>query len=324
MADRLGEFDRIATYFAPLATDAGAAGLADDAAVFALPAGTEAVVTTDAMVEGVHYLKGEDPARLARKLLRVNLSDLAAKGASPRHYLLTLALPRPVGEDWIARFAEGLAADQERYGIALLGGDSVSTEGPALLSVTMTGTLPAGSCLRRSGARPGDALWVTGTLGDAVLGLAILQGRLMATPETAAHLTSRYHLPEPPVALGPDLIGVAGAAMDVSDGLGGDVAHIARASGVAIDVALDSLPLSDHAAALIAEDLDLFLQAASGGDDYQILFTAPPDRASAIAALATRHGVAITRIGTVREGEGVRFLGRDGAIEERLTGWRHY
>ncbi|MEQ9813497.1 MAG: thiamine-phosphate kinase [Azospirillaceae bacterium] len=323
MAGR-GEFERIATYFAPLATDAGAAGLKDDAAVFALTAGEEAVVTTDAMVEGTHYLRGEDPARLARKLLRVNLSDLAAKGATPRHYLLTLALPESLGEDWIAGFARGLKADQERYGIALLGGDSVRTEGPAVLSVTMLGTLPAGACLRRDGARPGHDLWVTGTVGDAVLGLAILKGRLVAAPDAATFLTGRYHLPEPPVALGPDLIGVAGAAMDVSDGLGGDVAHIARASGVAIDVALDRLPLSDAAAALIAEDIDLFLEAASGGDDYEILFTAPPEQADQVAALAARHGVAISRIGRVGEGSGVHFRGRDGDIEERLSGWRHY
>src|ERR1700732_3468338 len=246
-AEELGEFERIRRFFAPLAGPGGL-GLLDDAAIVDCKAGCRLVVTADAIVAGVHYLPDDPPDLVARKLLRVNLSDLAAMGARPRHYLLTTALPAALGDDWVARFAEGLAQDQRHYGIDLLGGDSVATQGPAVLSLTAIGEVAAGAEIRRSGARPGDHVWVAGTIGDAFLGLAVMRG---GHPELAAEertvLTGRFQLPEPRVELGPRLAGIAHAMLDVSDGLLADLGHICEASHVGACVMRAELPLSPAA-----------------------------------------------------------------------------
>ncbi|MGD9537940.1 MAG: thiamine-phosphate kinase [Alphaproteobacteria bacterium] len=324
---RPDEFALIERLFAPLARGfPGAYGLLDDAAVVAPPAGEELVVTKDLMVEGVHYLPDDPPRLVARKLLRVNVSDLAAKGARPFAYLLGVALPKTVGMDWLEAFAAGLARDQARYGMHLIGGDTVACDGPATFSLTALGSLPAGTMLRRSGARPGDRLYVSGTLGDAALGLKALKGKLAELSVAArAHLATRYRLPEPRPALGARLRGLAHASLDVSDGLVADLGHVCATSGVGAEVEAVRLPLSAAARAALDADPTLLKLILTGGDDYEILFSAPAEAAPAIRAAAEAAAVAVTEIGRIVEGQGVTVIGLDGqplAIAD--GGYRHF
>ena len=309
MAELPIEFDRIARHFRPLAGP-GSLDLRDDAAVFAPPPGRELVVTADAMVEGVHFLPGTAPDLVARKLLRVNLSDLAAMGAAPLGYLVTISVPRSLGDDWFAGFAAGLAADQAEFAIAMLGGDTTQTPGPLTLSLTAIGHVAPGTALRRSGARAGDAVWVTGTIGDGVLGLAAAR---MELPDPDGYLKGRYDLPTP--RLGLPLAGWAQACMDVSDGLFQDLGHICRASGVSARVEAALVPLSAQAAATGPAWRE---KALVGGDDYELLLAARPGQ-------APPPGVAATCIGRFEAGAGVRVVdaaGRDLGLEGR--GWSHF
>jgi thiamine-monophosphate kinase len=323
---KTGEFERIASFFAPLAADfPGALGLLDDAAVMRPAEGCQFVVTTDTIVAGVHYI-GDEPAGLvAQKLLRVNLSDIAAKGARPVAYTLNIALPSEIDDDWLERFTAGLAADQRRFGIALAGGDSVSTPGPVTLTITAIGEVAVGAELRRSGARPGDVVYVTGTIGDGALGLKVLRGGLTGLSEAhRAALTDRYRLPQPRVACGPRLVGLAHGSIDVSDGLVADLGHVAEVSGVAAVVEAASVPLSAAGAAALALDPALRESVLGGGDDYELLFTAPAEAADRIAALAAELGLPITAIGRIENGRGVRVRDAEGAdIQLRVTGFTH-
>lgn len=314
----LGEFERIARFFAPLVEgQSDALGLSDDAALVTPPNGMRMAVTADALVSGVHFLADDPPDRIARKALRVNISDLAAMGADPYGYTITLALPRDMvdAEAWIERFAEGQASDHAEYGIRLLGGDSVSTPGPLSISITAFGWVPGDQALMRGGARPGDDIYVSGTIGDAFLGLAVLQGGTLALPETdRAFLADRYHLPRPRPALGQALLGVASAALDVSDGVLQDLGHICKASGCGAEVELGLIPFSDAGRHLVrtgafrAEDL------VTGGDDYELLFTAPDTARSVIAGLAGRMSIPVTRIGRMTSGGDVDLLDGSGKI----------
>ena len=319
-APKAGEFELIRRHFAPLAAPS-ALGLRDDAATLTPPAGSDLVLTVDAMVQGVHFLPDDPPDLIARKLLRINLSDLAAKGARPLGYLLTAAWTAELPEDWIAAFAGGLGEDQKAFGCPLLGGDTVSTPGPLCFSLTAIGCVPAGRMLRRSGAEPGDLVFVSGAIGDGALGLRAIRGEL---PRLAgadrAYLAERYRLPQPRLALGPRLIGLAHAAMDVSDGLVADLGHIAETSGVSAVIEAARVPLS--AAGRRADRLEL---ALTGGDDYEILFTAPPTADTAVAALARELGLPLARIGRIGAGAGVTAVNADGApIELSSKGWRHF
>lgn len=266
-----GEDDLIARYFRPVATAPGALGLVDDAAVLQ-GQGDDLVVTTDAIVEGVHFLKDDPPDTVARKALRVNLSDLAAKGAKPAGFVLTLAL-REVRETWLAPFAAALGEDAAQFGCPLLGGDTVSTPGPLMISITAFGRVPPGTMVRRDGAKPGDHLVVTGTIGDAALGLDVLKGG--ADTRAREILVSRYRVPQPRVALARAVREHASAAMDVSDGLMGDLAKLCAASGVSAVVNAGALPLSAPARALLAERRVGLEALVSGGDDYEILCSIP-------------------------------------------------
>jgi thiamine-monophosphate kinase len=317
------EFALIARHFRGLAGE-GALGLSDDAALLSPPAGRELVLAADAMVEGVHYLPDDPPETIGRKLLRVNLSDLAAMGAEPLAYLMTTALPRGTPTAWLEGFAAGLAADQREFGLHVLGGDTVSTPGPACLSLTIIGTVPPGTALRRGGARPGDDLWVSGTIGDGALGLAVLQGRVPADAE--GHLARRYRLPEPRLGLGSALRGLAHAAMDVSDGLAQDLGHLCRAAGIGAVLDLARLPLSPAAAARVAEEPGWLPRLATGGDDYELLFAASPADSARIEAAARAAGTSATRIGQFTEGPPeVRVLGPDGgAMTLPQGGWSHF
>jgi thiamine-monophosphate kinase len=324
-ADELGEFDRIRRFFAPLAGPGGL-GLLDDAAIVDCKAGRRLVVTADAIVAGVHYLPDDPPDLIARKLLRVNLSDLAAMGATPRHYLLTTALPAELGPEWLALFAQGLDEDQRRFGIDLLGGDSVGTTGPAVLSLTAIGEVAAGMEVRRSGARPGDLIWVSGTIGDAFLGLGVLRGAFsQLAPEHRDYLIRRFQVPDPRTVLGPLLSGIAHAMIDVSDGLLADLGHICETSRVCGRVELASLPLSPAARAIVASDPAIRTRLAGAGDDYELLFTAPADATEAIVDLSSRLGVPVTAIGKVEPGSGATLVGADGRmIPVEQTGYRHF
>ncbi len=323
--NELGEFERIRRFFAPLAGPGGL-GLVDDAALIDCPTGKRLVVTADTIVAGVHYLPDDPPALVARKLLRVNLSDLAAMGARPLHYVLTTALPAELGPEWLARFAEGLAEDQHRYGIALLGGDSVGTRGPAVLSLTAIGEVEAGQEVRRSGAQPGDLVWVSGTIGDAFLGLDLLRGD---NPDLASehhdYLVGRFRLPEPRTELGPRLCGIAHAMIDVSDGLLADLGHICETSAASAVVQMARLPLSAAARALVESSRGVLARLAAAGDDYELLFAAPAGATEAIVALSSVLQIPVTEIGRIEAGAGVRLVDADGrTIPVEAAGYRHF
>jgi thiamine-monophosphate kinase len=316
-----GEDSLIARYFRPIATDPGAFRLDDDAA--ALKAnGDDIVVTTDAIVEGVHFLPDDPPDTIARKALRVNLSDLAAKGAPPAGFVLTLAL-RSANEAWLQPFAAALGEDAAQFGCPLLGGDTVSTPGPLMISVTAFGRVPAGKMVHRSGARPGERVMVTGTIGDAALGLAVLKGGKVhaAASDAAAReiLVGRYRVPQPRVALAEIIREHASAAMDVSDGLAGDLVKLCGVSGVSAVIDLASIPLSDAARDLVSRGVVGLEALIAGGDDYEILCTIPEDRVKAFAHAAQRAGVAVISIGAVVAGTSApKFIdkqGREVALE---------
>jgi thiamine-monophosphate kinase len=324
-----GEFELIRRYFAPLAAGfAGALALEDDACTYRPPDGTELVLTADALVEGRHYLASDPPDLVARKMLRVNLSDLAAKGAHAVGYLMTLALGPDIDEAWIARFTAGLAADQAEFGVSLMGGDTVATPGPTTLSVTALGVAPLGRAMRRNAARIGDRLLVSGTIGDGALGLRVLRGELAGLDHAHARsLSDRYQLPQPRMALGAALLesGAVHASMDVSDGLVADAGHIAEASHCHIVIHADRVPLSAAAAEALADRLDLLPVILSGGDDYELLFTAPPSAAEAIARAAAKGSVPVTEIGEIATGAGVSVRDRDGReIELAHRGFQHF
>lgn len=311
-----GEDDLIARYFQPLATDPGAFGLIDDAAILK-GSSDDLVVTTDAIVEGVHFLPGDPPDTLARKALRVNLSDLAAKGAEPAGFVLTLAL-REANDAWLAPFAQALGEDAKAFGCPLLGGDTVSTPGPLMVSVTAFGRVPAKAMVRRTRARAGDVVVVTGTIGDAALGLAVLQQRdaaraLAADPVGREALIARYRVPQPRVALADAVRNHANAAMDVSDGLAGDLAKLCRASGVSAEIRLTDVPVSPAARAVLAARASTMEALIAGGDDYEVLCTVPEDRLASFREASASAGVALTAIGVIRAGGGpVRFIDADG------------
>lgn len=297
-----GEDDLIARYFKPIATDPGALGLTDDAAVLK-GSGDDLVITTDAIVEGVHFRNDDPPETVARKALRVNLSDLAAKGATPAGFVLTLAL-RELDERWLAAFANGLAGDATVFDCPLLGGDTVATPGPLTVSITAFGRVPRGEMILRSRAQPGDRIAVSGTIGDAALGLAILSGNVtVSDPEIREPLIERYRIPQPRVRLAQAVRSHALAAMDVSDGLAGDLAKLCRASGVSATVDAAAIPFSEAARGLIEQGRASFASAVSGGDDYEILCTVARDSWDDFARAARIAGVAVTSIGEVVAGD---------------------
>ena len=314
MSSPLSEDALIARFFAPYAGPA-ALGLRDDAALVRPSPGDDLVLTTDALVAGVHFFADDPPASIARKALRVNLSDLAAKGARPLGFLLSLALPPDWTEPWLDAFAAALGADGADYGCPLAGGDTVKTPGPLTLSITAFGAVPAGRMAKRTGVRPGDRLYVTGTIGDAALGLRLRQGK---GPEISHadrdFLVERYLEPRPRMGLAPAMAAHANGGMDVSDGFVGDLTKMLAVSGVGGRVLVYRAPLSPAARAAIAVDPDLFRVALTGGDDYEILASVAPAAAPAFEAEAVAAGVPIVCVGEAQEGAGPpRFVAPDGA-----------
>lgn len=318
----MDEFQIIAEIFAPLAKDPGAFGLKDDAAAIAARPGFDLIVTTDQIAEGSDFFAFDPPATIAQKALRVNLSDLAAKGAKPEFYLLNLVLPPGFTREWLTDFAAGLKADQDRFGICLLGGDT--SKGEVLsIAVTAFGFAPAGTMIRRSGARPGDGVYVTGAIGDSGGGLAIFKREKHSLNEQDRdHLIGRYRVPQPPISFGASLRGLASASVDVSDGLIADLGHIASASGVAIAIEAERIPLSKPLKAFWGEGIEAISRAATSGDDYQIAFTADPARESQIRAAA--GDVPVTRIGTISAGAGVELTHKGQPVPVPKPGYRHF
>jgi thiamine-monophosphate kinase len=308
----------IARYFKPLAKDPRALGLLDDCAVMTCPAGSDLVLKTDAIVGGVHFLPTDPPETIAKKALRVNLSDVAAKGGVPAGFLLVLALPTGADDVWMEAFARGLGEDAEAFACPLLGGDTVRTPGPVTISISILGTVPKGTMVTRMGAKVGDHAVVTGTIGDAVLGLKLLRepGFERSWVLDAAlrdHLVARYRVPQPRNALAEGIRLHASAAMDISDGLVGDLGKLCAASGVSAEVTVWDLPFSPAAERALKSDPMLSEQMLTGGDDYEIVCAVSPGKLDGFRAAASAAGVPITVIGRIVEGDAApRFLDRNG------------
>jgi thiamine-monophosphate kinase len=320
----MNEFEIISEIFAPLAGD-GAFSLKDDVALIAARPEFDLVVTTDAIAEGTDFFAFDPADLVAKKALRVNLSDLTAKGAVPHGYLLNIALPQSVSSDWLKAFAAGLDQDQAMFGIALLGGDTGRTEGPLCIAITAFGFVPQGRMPQRSGARPGDDVYVTGTIGDSGGGLAIFRREAHGlTEDQRDYLTGRYRLPVPPLALASSLPAIASASIDVSDGLVADLGHVAQASGVRLTIDAAMMPRSNALRAFWGDTGAAIVRAATAGDDYQVAFTASPSMRDAVMTAARDASVTVTRIGKVMVGEGVELLLDGQLLAVPRAGYRHF
>jgi len=321
----MGEFDLIGRYFErpPHATHVSAGvdlGIGDDCAVLQPQAGHQWLVSSDMLVEGRHFLSTVAPDRLGHKALAVNLSDLAACGATPRAFTLALALPR-ADEAWLEGFARGLFALADAQGIALVGGDT--TQGPLNLCITVMGEVPQGQALLRSGAREGDDIYVSGTLGDARLALEVFRGTIALAGEQFEAARRAMECPTPRVALGQALRGIAHSAIDVSDGLLGDLGHILRRSGVGATLLADALPKS---ALLAGQPVEVRREMGlAGGDDYELVFTAAPDRREAVQRAAERSATPVARIGRIEAAPGLRLVDAEGAaLAGRFASFDHF
>jgi thiamine-monophosphate kinase len=308
----------IARHFRPLATHPGALGLVDDAAAIAVPPGHDLVLTADGVIAGVHFFPDDPPETVARKALRINLSDLAAKGATPVGFLLSIALTRRLATDWLGRFTRALGADARKFGCPLLGGDTDRTPGLVSINIAAFGAVPRGGMLRRDRARAGDRIVVTGTIGDAALGVLLRRDRKAARHwgldrAMREHLLSRYLVPQPRNALAPALRRAAHGAMDISDGLAGDLAKMCRASRLDAHVDIARVPLSRAARTALAADPSLIASILTGGDDYELLASVPGGKVEALRKAARAVGVAVTEIGAFTKGNGkARFVDAQG------------
>ncbi len=314
------EFDLIARHFTR-ATPGAVLGVGDDCALLAPTPGMQLAVTSDMLLEGRHFMKQDSPAGLGHKSLAVNLSDLAAMGATPRWATLSIALPA-ADDAWLAAFARGFFRVAEQFGIELVGGDT--TRGPLTFSITAIGELPPGQALRRDGARVGDDVWVSGTIGSAALALAYRQGRLFMEQIDAARVLPALYLPTPRVPLGIALRGIASAAIDISDGFAADLGHILERSQVGAVIEFPTLPLPPVAQAYLHEPVarDCVL---AGGDDYELCFTAPAAQRDAVLAAAARTGTAVTRVGCIVHEAGLAIVDADGhRIPLDRTGHDHF
>ncbi len=322
----MDEFEFIARKLKPLATHPGAMGLEDDAASISPCAGENLVISKDIIAEGTHFFPDDPPGDIARKLLRTNLSDLAAMGAKPVGWLFGLVSDGVHAEPWWDAFVAGMAADIERFGVPLLGGDTITARGGVLcLSATIIGTLPEGSKTTRDGACIGDLVAVSGTIGDAALGLRHRTRQLPGlSPCFTMHIDERYRIPQPRIDLGRNLLNVASAGIDVSDGLAADANHLARCSGISITIELGSLPLSDAARSALEQNAELLDTLLTGGDDYELLVTFPPELHQVATSAANAADTPLTVIGSCTHGAGVVFRDSDGCVRDlTVHGWRH-
>lgn len=310
-----GEDRLIERFFKPLASHPGALALSDDAAYLTPPSGYDLVLTADMVIAGVHFFATDPAETIGKKALRVNLSDLAAKGAEPVGALMTISFPGRADEPWLEKFALGLGEDCVAYGCPLLGGDTTKTPGPLSISITAIGKVPTGKMVRRAGAKPGDLVVVSGTVGDGALGLKALRGgaRLgQLSHEQIDELIRRYHIPEPRLALAPLLREYATAAMDISDGLVGDLGKLAANSGAGASVDVSKVPLSNPAYEALEAAPTLLHEVLTGGDDYEVLAAIPEARFAGFAEAAGLAGVPVTAIGRFSTEDGIRVIGLDG------------
>jgi thiamine-monophosphate kinase len=328
---KLDEFGIIARYFAPLATDKAALGLRDDAAVLLISEGYELVASCDTLVEGVHFLPGDPPDSIGYKALAVNLSDLTAKGARGYAYLLSLALPRDTAPAWYEGFAEGLRALQEETGIALVGGDTTASPGPLTITIAALGLVTHGHAVLRHGAKAGDRLYVSGTIGDAYLGLRLLKDPALAKvwdllEDDAVFLVGRYRRPAPRTALTLLIRNFAQGAIDVSDGLVLDTEKLAQVSHVGAVIETSRVPFSAAGRKALARAPDLLEDLIAAGDDYEIVAAVPEASAADFEAEAEANGISLTMIGHLEKGESkVRVVGPDGVtLKLARKGFTHF
>jgi len=324
MTKRLGEFSLIANYFAPL-TGKGAFNLRDDAAEVSVNSNQKVVITQDACAEGIHFFK-HDPANLiAKKALRVNLSDLAAKGAKPKYFSLALGLGEDWTEEWVAEFARGLGEDISNYEIALTGGDTFRTDAGTVISITAIGEVPQGKYVSRAGGDVGDRIYVTGTIGDAALGLQARLGNLTSiTTENAEYLNQRYQLPQPRTEFASLVQEFASASMDVSDGLIGDLQKLCSVCEVGAQVYLDKIPLSTAATTCVIDESKWLETAVTGGDDYEILLTIPLEKVAEFESAILENPVSVTCIGEITMGNQVLLIDKFGhSVEFAQTSYDH-
>jgi len=319
----------IARFFRPLATAPGAFRLIDDAAALSPPPGCDIVLTTDGVIAGVHFFPDDPPDMISRKALRMNLSDLAAKGARPLGFLMSVALPEGFGEAWLSGFTAGLAEDAAHFGCPLYGGDTDRTPGPTSVTIFAFGAVPQGKMVHRSTARPGDRIVASGTIGDAAIGLKLRRERALArrwrlSDAAADALVARYLLPQPRNALADAILQYASAAIDISDGLAGDIAKLARASSVAAEIDVARVPFSDAARAAITAEPALLETALTGGDDYEIVLTLRPEQLADFQVAAEAAGIAVTEIGGVHAGEGTRLTQRGDPLAFARGSYSHF
>lgn len=323
----MNEFSLIEKYFAPLAEGfPGALDLKDDAALVTVSADSQLVLTKDAITAGVHFLADDPPEAIARKLVRVNVSDLAAMRARPYAIMLAAVFPDTIREEWIAGFARGLSEDCREFGIYLIGGDTTATSGPLTLSLTAVGLVGQGKEMRRSGAQAGDFVCVSGTLGDAALGLNIALGKLDGLPgEARDFLLDRYRIPQPRIDLSLGLGDCVTAGMDLSDGLPGDVRHLCEASGLGVEIDIDALPLSSFAQDVVNAYPDFWSVVADGGDDYELLLTISPVKMKKAETIAARLGLRLTKIGVMTDAPDITFHRGSGEdVSLLLSGYQHF
>jgi thiamine-monophosphate kinase len=319
----MGEFDLIARYFLPLSQGrVEAQSFQNDGAVLKIPAGKELVVTTDMLVENTHFLSSQSAASIAQKALRTNLSDLAAMGSEPYCYQMALALPE-VNEDWLEKFSAALAEDNKRYGVFLSGGDTTRSSHGIVISITAFGLVDAGKSVTRSGAKAGDRIVVSGTIGAAYCGLQRTLNKIQAE---ADHCIKAYESPEPPVALGSEVALYAHAALDISDGLLADLGHMAKASNLRADINLDAIPISHDVKSLIDQGLVTYEDILSGGDDYELVMAVPSENCEKFIKAAREKNIVLQDIGVFYEGDAVvRVIDNNGIILPfEKQGWQHF
>ena len=324
---RPNEFELVSRYLEPLVLDQEAAAcLKDDCAVFGVTAGHEVVISVDTLIADLHFFKNDPPKQIAQKILRVNLSDIASSGAEPKFYFLAMSLPSTIGIDWIEQFCLGLGVDQANFGISLLGGDTTSTPGPLSLTATVIGEVPQGKAIRRGGASEDEDVYLTGVIGDAALALSLIKTNgLDSVSENFPVLLDRYRLPQPRTVLAPYLRQIASACIDISDGLAADLEHICTTSGIAADIKISWLPISETARVLLREDVRNWQTIISGGDDFELLFTAQPQFSNAIKMLSKEKNIQINRIGKTKKGSGVNFFDPKGKhFPVKKSGWQHF
>ena len=321
------EFELVRRYLKPLVLDHEAAAcLKDDCAVFGVNSGQEIVISVDTLIADLHFFKNDPPKQIAQKILRVNLSDLASSGAKPKFYFLAMSLPSTIGIEWIEQFCLGLEADQAKFGISLLGGDTTSTPGPLSLTATVIGEVPKGNAIRRGGASEDEDVYLTGVIGDAALALSLIKTKGLDTvSKNFSVLLDRYRLPQPRTVLAPDLRQIASACIDVSDGLAADLEHICKTSGIAADIKMSCLPISETARILLREDIKNWQTIINGGDDFELLFTAQPHFSKAIEKLSKEKKIRINCIGKTKRGSRIRFFDPKGKLfTVKKSGWQHF